>query len=54
MKNARELMLGYIEGTAEQSASLFAEADHLQCFFDVQLARTALRIAAVVIKHAIS
>jgi uncharacterized protein len=25
MKNARELMLGYIEGTAEQSASLFAE-----------------------------
>jgi hypothetical protein len=25
MKNARELMLGYIEGTAEQSAALFAE-----------------------------
>ena len=28
MKNARELMLGYIEGTAEQSAALFAEQGH--------------------------
>jgi hypothetical protein len=30
MKNARELMLGYIEGTAEQSASLFAEQGTLE------------------------
>jgi uncharacterized protein len=30
MKNARELMLGYIEGTAEQSASLFAERGTLE------------------------
>src|ERR1700733_8597807 len=30
MKNASELMLGYIEGTAEQSASLFAEKGTLE------------------------
>jgi hypothetical protein len=30
MKNARELMLGYIEGTAKQSASLFADAGTLE------------------------
>ena len=30
MQNARELMLGYIEGTAEQSASLFAEKGTLE------------------------
>ena len=30
MKNARELMMGYIEGTADQSASLFAEKGTLE------------------------
>jgi hypothetical protein len=30
MKTAKELMLGYIEGTAEQSASLFADEGTLE------------------------
>jgi uncharacterized protein len=30
MKNARELMLSYLEGTAEQSASLFADTGTLE------------------------
>src|SRR5580700_6686328 len=35
------------------SSVLFAETDHPQCFFDVQFARAALCIAAVVIEYAI-
>ena len=35
------------------AAALLAELDYLQCFFDVQVARLALRVAAIVIVDAI-